>query len=161
MSGGYIQAFPGMGKSTIAVKYEQVEDCDFGNWRKEKTDGKHFWELSEEERLSLYHEFMNTIVIPFLEEGKIVLTNEPGLSELVPSGYAIHTVIPHNYFKATHLRGILNRTFENKPEDFNNPNSFVVKLAQHYNEWLKGWYGGTLHKFKSYDDWIPLIESML
>lgn len=159
--GVYIQAFPGMGKSTIAVKYEQVVDADFGTWRKAKTGGKHFWELTQEETAALRQEFMNEVIIPYLEQGKIVLTNEPGLRQYLPSGYPVHTVIPHPDFYATHLRGILNRTHDSKPEDFEDPNSFIVKLCINYKEWLNGWKGGTLHKFKSYDEWENLISQYL
>lgn len=162
MAGVYIQAFPGMGKSTIAVKYEQVVDADFGIWRKNKTGGKHFWELTEAETKALHLEFIETVVTPALEAGKIVLTNEPGLAAYVPKGFKIFTVIPHSNFYATHLYGILSRTYDaSGDKEFTDPNSFIVKLCINYKEWVNNWHGGTLKKFTSYDDWEILIKPYL
>lgn len=146
-----------MGKSTLSKSCADVADVDFGTWRKDKTHGKHFWELTPAESAKLWKEFVSAEVVPALNQGKVVLTNEPGVVRNLPAGIRVDTVLPDKSMQPTWLLNILNRA---GPEEVANPDSFSHRLVFEFSKWInsKDWKQGKVHWFKTYDDWNGLLN---
>lgn len=163
-----IIAMTGCGKSTIAESNGRVLDADFGLWRRGR-DLDDVWRSNPgaiiEERICRL--FVREVIVPWLDRGRIILTNEPRIWRYLPSEVAVIMVVPNTksrFINVWHAH-LTYRVAQAHPEQLDDENSFLRKLLKDGKHWPDDavWRPAGIPQIRisSYEDFARVVEMIV
>lgn len=153
-------ALPGLGKSTFAKACDRVRDCDFGVWRQAQGIDR-LWDKPETPEIRrLYRRFVRDVILPAIDEGAIVLCNEPAIWKCIPSDINIVVVLPSADFTPTWWSNLVARCHRLSPQPAYDP--FYQELLRDGLDWPQsdGWRipDAPILTIDDYSDWPKVVE---